>query len=1843
MSILDNLGPVSLDYIPNASDKKYDILSSIGPVSIEESGSDKDVKDKEDKESKKQSIDFGVISLDEEPTPFEPVTASKTKDDVAELNVSSYGKDKTRRDIDVEMEDDALSMNLGEFRNKYLPEAEKDTDVLFRELGIRANDSTPVRVIPINRLKKFVIEQNGGKASNDISTGALLDNIDERLMLSSDGVYDSNGDLVTEDKDPETWFDVQDDDSEYEAKFKQLMHYTADRSYDLVQGLRAGVKGNLIPMIEDALKFSQRISPTISVTDEEGNEVDILPYKSAAEFLNKYNSTISISPYRAKDTVLDEFSDLIDPTKLIPAIGENIPVLAGLAVTGKLGLVTAGLSAAESTMSDLEKIQAEEGVDISKAAMYARSITVGVTSMLLESYGVDKVLSPIGKKGVMNVLSRMGIGFLSEGSTEFLQELVQGLGGIGIVDVDWKELFYRAKVSGLTGAATGTVMSGALATVGETLSTDKEYEDLQTVIIEENGQLIPKFRVIKGNDSKAGKIISLEEAESKKYKMPQYRTDLFEENLTRRFQSAKKMDRAKASKFSKATRGMLESFAAARDMDTDQLLRESGLVVQSGGDVATLTLEEVEHIVQNTLQSTYSESAITLKKGYKNFFSVIGENAAIKREAGLLAKAKQMVIDGNDADSIMRMTGWMQVKNNELEIMQWKKILNPVKLGFGIIDFDAGRLLDTNSQEFLDLKNRGGELQYLDGTARIATLEEMLGTDAEIFEAYPQLKDIKVVSGIKSAHANTGTLGLVSVRGNSLSDLVIGITDLAEMAPEQFGLPERVSTIVHEVQHLIQKIETFENGLSPDRAVFHYISNHPQGKKVQLMRYIIQHIGLDPNATIDELKLAVHSFLVEAKINITMERLDNMTQSELLTYAKDISNDAINDVRHNAYDYYYTSPGETEARMASSLLGKAKAIYENLMGDGRKDIGALFSNDGLDRIISMFESATPRDFVHEMAHFFRSMLTEEENKKLKEALGMNPDEDFTRATEEIFASKFLAYLDNKNVSPELLTWVRDLRWFAIDFSVRIKKYEDLGEKTSPEIVKFYNKMLESQKEDIKKDFGVFAKIFYRFWDTLSITEAAKMAGFEQTGVAIKNRYSVQDAYMKEGAVLTNHISKMLGRDKKKMAQALLLAESNKDLAAKLADNPNDPVAKAAKLIMEYFKARESDYISTGGLRRGFKERIIDELITKMRDAANDNDQKKFDKLLKKLQDAEDLEFVHIPLVNLLMSKLDNPDEVSGIIDALYSSSSMNLKGIHRRHTFKIKDLIGKVIKGKDGKDVTIKLEDISLRDVIQSYSATIGNDIALLHIRNAGIQEGAVRPRVSRPADTRQGWFTADAMTTVFKDFEYNSFINAWVKDSMKSSWIKESIHKALVATKMGVFYNPILLPMYNVMQASLDGSVSARGMLTGKTERVFYKGFKAVFENSEEYIEMLKHGGASQPYKNPFNDVQDDFNKAELGKVKASLNKLFDGGLKAIWKLPFRTLRAMYNVSTSLAWTLENGIRMATYFSHVEDGLSSFDAAQLAAKTHGDYADVPESTRRFLNVLFFTPTYKIAMGKYMYDSIRAMGDAAAGKGDLTSSRMAKVVIRAFMINLAFDMMMIGLGWERDKFGLSYYKKGEGEYRDKELVLTWGAPHNLWQKYYHRAKQAMKADVPRPVEEFLSRNKYELHPLWFIISDALITGKTSTAGYPDGEVWNPLDPINIKMAKTAKYVTKEVYRMTKAISGDGELSPEGASAYKKLYGEFNTVMVQALAFVYTRKSKEERYKSRIDKFKKLLDEATGQRKIDMLIEQGVPLEKIEELYIKPMDMRIEEWERRMDALIEEMYNDEGYSILDDMN
>jgi len=538
--------------------------------------------------------------------------------------------------------------------------------------------------------------------------------------------------------------------------------------------------------------------------------------------------------------------------------------------------------------------------------------------------------------------------------------------------------------------------------------------------------------------------------------------------------------------------------------------------------------------------------------------------------------------------------------------------------------------------------------------------------------------------------------------------------------------------------------------------------------------------------------------------------------------------------------------------------------------------------------------------------------------------------------------------------------------------------------------------------------------------------------------------------------------------------------------------------------------------------------------------------------IKKLQDQVDrikkqkIQFVSIP-AKAILAKADT--------DPILRAKIMSILPHWGRTTITVKDLVDKGI-------ITRKEADI--RAIIGEYSDRMGRKYALGKIFENAEKEGLIKSSAEKP-----DWPTA----RIYVKGQHVSIpqlrgkrLDPFFSDVITDFFSREQVGMAGVfgITKMLQFYNPLFLPMYDVWQSAAAGLA-----VTPKAPKYITQGIKDSFKKTDNWERAYENGTFSKPFVIPYDKWEYQFSEAMKD------NKMGDFLKKAA--LPTNWIPMLYTASWHTAWKLDETVRMMTFNMLQDQGMSDRDAGQLSALFHSDYASVPPKTRKALNKVFFTPTFKITMGKLYLNMLKG-GAKVLTKGKNATQR-EKVMARGALLAVA-GMMGIGAyfksqGYEEQEKFRKYVKEIETDEGLKENVITLANPFNIPWRYYYRIKGAFKPQTTNVAERLVNTAKWDLHPIWRV-------GATIVDNY-NYSIWNPYDDTGTIAKDIAFYTTGEIVKVTQSMlesAQAGEVKIENFKALQKDFGKLEAYILKPFIFNYLREVKEKRKIWAIQKLRK---------------------------------------------------------------
>lgn len=368
---------------------------------------------------------------------------------------------------------------------------------------------------------------------------------------------------------------------------------------------------------------------------------------------------------------------------------------------------------------------------------------------------------------------------------------------------------------------------------------------------------------------------------------------------------------AVVEKYLKNLRGVydLPEYASGQEVDEvygivkEEICADAYAGINFFGSHAEKYRSEAQAVLQErkiTTPGSETAAATQRRTGPPERYSYGGVNANTADQK-TLARAQELQMQGEDDERVRKETGWhtgMEGKlrfeiddskmkyhrggdaafsRNHPDYAEYQKLVDKMLTGSA----EAWKPEDQERLQELD-KTWGREYGRLSERVESgnATLEDVIDHE-ELFQAYPQLRSVRVE--FKELPGNTQ--GYFSPSENK-----IALDSKLRSAPE--------ATIIHEIQHAIQKAEGFASGASPE-----YWQQHRDEAKEARIADIREEIArLEEQLPWDLNRWTAEDDAIEAKIG------------ELEDSIIDIQNG----VGMDSYDLYRNTAGEIEARDAAS-------------------------------------------------------------------------------------------------------------------------------------------------------------------------------------------------------------------------------------------------------------------------------------------------------------------------------------------------------------------------------------------------------------------------------------------------------------------------------------------------------------------------------------------------------------------------------------------------------------------------------------------------------------------------------------------------------------------------------------------------------------------------------------------------------------------------------------------------------------------------------------------------------------------------------------------------------------
>lgn len=371
---------------------------------------------------------------------------------------------------------------------------------------------------------------------------------------------------------------------------------------------------------------------------------------------------------------------------------------------------------------------------------------------------------------------------------------------------------------------------------------------------------------------------------------------------------------AVVEKYLKNLRGVydLPEYASGQEVDEvygivkEEICADAYAGINFFGAHAEKYRSEAQAVLQArkiTTPGSETAAATQRRTGPPERYSYGGVNANTADQK-TLARAQELQMQGEDDERVRKETGWhtgmegklrFEIDDSKMkyhrggdaafsrshpDYAEYQKLVDKMLTGSA----EAWKPEDQERLQELD-KTWGREYGRLSERVESgnATLEDVIDHE-ELFQAYPQLRNVRVE--FKELPGNTQ--GYFSTSENK-----IALDSKLRSAPE--------ATIIHEIQHAIQKAEGFASGASPE-----YWQQHRDEAKEARIADIREEIArLEEQLPWDLNKWTAEDDAIETKIG------------ELEDSIIDIQNG----VGLDSYDLYRNTAGEIEARDAASRRG----------------------------------------------------------------------------------------------------------------------------------------------------------------------------------------------------------------------------------------------------------------------------------------------------------------------------------------------------------------------------------------------------------------------------------------------------------------------------------------------------------------------------------------------------------------------------------------------------------------------------------------------------------------------------------------------------------------------------------------------------------------------------------------------------------------------------------------------------------------------------------------------------------------------------------------------------------
>jgi hypothetical protein len=610
---------------------------------------------------------------------------------------------------------------------------------------------------------------------------------------------------------------------------------------------------------------------------------------------------------------------------------------------------------------------------------------------------------------------------------------------------------------------------------------------------------------------------------------------------------------------------------------------------------------------------------------------------------------------------------------------------------------------------------------------------------------------------------------------------------------------------------------------------------------------------------------------------------------------------------------------------------------------------------------------------------------------------------------------------------------------------------------------------------------------------------------DATGLAVKTFHSVSQSYediaMKVATDIVKEVKRAYpgitkGKAHDELLADVVLGAEKKETFDSWSVEKQNKLRKPVSMLRKYFDDSLAQYQENGieGIDY-YKNKIAQQrkAMGKMKDINQMSD------MNRKLGELEKLSFVHLPKSQWFPGADTRDTRTKRQMERAKKRRAFDiLVAKRKRHAVSMHDLVERGVLEK---------REIDPVSMLLNYGQQVGRDMAMVNLREAGLEDGFVSDAKTKPMSLRalnaklvklnenlmnakgkrvqaiEKSITAlekkiTALERVYNtddtaqwekmpSQEYSAFKGLWVDSRLRdalnntlASDDRQSWYEKQVSTiKMAQFYNPIFMPIYDLWQAGAMG-----GLIRHPAQWIKNIGRAArdVEEVSDRHQRASQWGTFSKPFSNPIANRDKQVRAIkEATKYDGISGSLLDA-LKTLGMEQF-TKRAvskenrsilglpvggLYTAAWNSAWKMDAVIRQGTFNYLTERGMSDKEAAQTAAKIHADYAGVPAKTRKAMNKVIFTPTFAISMVKVQTAMVNEAIRFAMRRGQTKSQKqLALGAATTTATIVGMHLYMISQGYEPDKFGRVYTKTVDTPNGPREIKVNLTTPLTKGLKY----------------------------------------------------------------------------------------------------------------------------------------------------------------------------------------------------